>query len=125
MKSFNFRSDRKSRLAKFYSWNSSYVSLKKIEKGAFIICELGSSFGGGGGGGLGRVKGVEACRGLAISNFKNKAEAEILKRIDIILCVYNTILCFYVFMFRSGTFVSITLFLCEMLFLKPKRPSVV
>ena len=26
---------------------------------------------------------------------------------------------------KSGTFVSITLFLCEMLFLKPKRPSVV
>ena len=61
MKSFNFRSDRKSRLAKFYSWNSSYVSLKKIEKGAFIICGAGEQLWGGGGGGwggLGRVKGV-------------------------------------------------------------------
>ena len=49
---------------------------------------------------------------------RHKAKAEILKRIDIILCVETSVntIQFYVFMFYSGTFVSITLFLCEMLF---------
>ena len=71
---------------------------------------------------------------------KNKAEAEISKRIDIILCVrasVNTMQFYDITVLsdytqlpltklkKSSTFVSITLFLCEILFSKPKRPGVV
>ena len=116
--------------------------MKKIEKGAFIICGAGEQLWGWGWGGEGGGVGWGGSRGLRlgvgwpspiwgtlfffyknifykISRLKfakNKAQAEILKRIVIILCVYNTILCFYVFMFHSGTLVSITPFLCRCFF---------
>ena len=71
------------------------------------------------------------------NHLKNKVEAEILKRIDIILCVETSVntIQFYDYSFvialncrlsiaRVLSF-SIRLFLCEMLFSKPKRPSII